>query len=64
MIPDDEIRKKYNVIGNNQGVKIVFGELNIDMTPYEAFRFSQFLNRAILDYKRISGKSVDEGFAK
>lgn len=64
MIPDEEIRKLYKAEATEKGVTITIKEIPYELTAYEAFRFSTFLDRAIMDACAISGKKVDSDFAR
>jgi hypothetical protein len=67
MISDEKIRQRLNAIGTKDGVTLIldytFIPVVTTMTRYEAFRLSSFLDRAIMDSCRLSGKKVDDGFA-
>jgi hypothetical protein len=64
MISDDEIRSKFDAKGNVDGVVFSLYGHKFTLTRYEAFRFSRFLENAILESCRLSGEKIDEGFAK
>lgn len=67
MISDSEIRKIIDVTATTHGVliKVCGGEtLTLALSAYQAFRFSMFLDRALLDYVATTGHTIDEGFAR
>jgi len=64
MIPDEEIRKVFDAEGEEAGVVMTIHGKPFALDRYTAFRFSRFLDRAILDSCIKSGKKIDEGFAR
>jgi hypothetical protein len=66
MIPDEEIRKimDFKAIPSGIEVKIVGLRTWLKISIYHAYRISVFLDRAILDYKALTGKSIDEEFLR
>jgi hypothetical protein len=65
MIPDEEVKKIINATGTRNGVVLTFCDgTTILLQRYVAFRFSMFLDRALLDSCALSGKKLDEGFAR
>ena len=66
MIEDSEIRKIINVQSTDAGIEISFasGSWYLTLSPYQAYRFSVFLDRALLDHKARTGKTLDKEFAR
>lgn len=65
MIDDIEIKKIINAQSTDAGIRISWenGTWWLTLSPYHAYRFSVFLDRAILDHKARTGKTIDEDFA-
>lgn len=59
---DDELKNKFNATGTKDGVVIRLPSPFHAMTRYEAYRFSRFLENAIMDSCRISGQKIDQEF--
>lgn len=63
MISDADIQKKAWASGTRDGITLMLEKQVFLLSRYEAFRFSRFLENAILESCRLSGKKVDEEFA-
>lgn len=59
---DDNLRLVCNAIGTKEGITLNFTGFTVTLNRYAAFRFSRFLEQAIMDSCRISGKKIDHEF--
>lgn len=64
MIPDEEIKKQLNVKVVDENIWFIMTDTVYKISPYMAFRFSVFLEQALLEYKKQSGKTLDHDFSR